>query len=80
MYFMFDKFLEIRYEDPNHIKSIVKPKEQVSWITLTKDSILIDKAGRYYETFSIKTSGYWGLERLSDILPFEYVYDDSGGS
>ena len=77
MYFMFDKYLEIRYKNPNKIRNIFKDKKQISWMSLEKDSVLIDKKGRYYETFSIKTSGFWGLERISDILPFEYIYKDS---
>lgn len=77
MYFKFNNFLEIRYTDPNQTGFFLKSEDDISWITLEKDSIIIDKSGRYYETFSIKTSGFWGLERISDILPFEYVYEDS---
>ena len=75
MYFMFDNYLEIRYRNPN--SGFFNFKENISWITQEKDSILIDKDGRFYETFSIKTSGYWGKERISDMLPLEYVYNDS---
>jgi hypothetical protein len=74
---MFDNYLEIRYRNPNKIRGHFNSKENISWITLEKDSMLIDKAGRYYETFSIETSGYWGKERISDMLPLEYIYNDS---
>jgi len=77
MYLKFDNYLEISYTNPDHIRNIFKSENQISWITLEKDSIIIDRAGRYYETFSIKTAGFWSLERISDILPFEYVYENS---
>ena len=77
MYLKFDNYLEVRYTNHDHARSLFKPEDQISWISLEKDSIIIDKAGRYYETFSIKTAGFWSLEKISDFLPFEYVYENS---
>ena len=77
MYLKFDNYLEINYTNSDQSKNKFTTEDQVSWINLEKDSILIDKAGRYYETFSIKTAGLWSLEKMSDLLPYEYFYDNS---
>ena len=77
MYLKFDNYLEITYTNSDHSKNKFKTNNHISWIKLEKDSILIDKAGRYYETFSLKTAGLWSLEKMSDLLPFDYFYENS---
>ena len=77
MYLKFDNYLEVSYTNHDHARNLFKPENQVSWIKLEKDSVIIDRAGRYYETFLIKTAGFWSLERISDFLPFEYDYENS---
>lgn len=77
MYLKFDNYLEINHTDSDYSKNKFYTKDHISWIKLEKDSIIIDKAGRYYETFSIKTAGLWSLGKMSDLLPFEYFYDNS---
>jgi hypothetical protein len=77
MYLKFDNYLEICYTNPGHGDNKSKSDDKISWIKLETDSIIIDRAGRYYETFSIKTAGFWSFERISDILPFEYIYENS---
>ncbi len=77
MYLKFENYLEVKYNNPNKKKFPEDDRTKVSWIRLEKDSVLIDKLGRYYETFSIKSHGYWATQRLADTLPYEYVYGDS---
>ena len=77
MYLKFDNYLEVSYKNHDHARNLIKSEDQISWIKLEKDSIIIDRAGRYYETFSIETAGFWSQERISDSLPFEYVNKNS---
>ena len=74
MYLRFPNSLRIRYSDPN-ISDIKNMPIRQSFISLQKDSVLIDIHGRYYESLMIKTSGYWAKERLADQLPYEYNPD-----
>ncbi len=40
------------------------------------ESTNIDFLGRNHEKFGIKTMGYWGKQRLADMLPLEYFPDE----
>jgi hypothetical protein len=71
MYLGFPSTLKIVYSDPSNMEAFER-EDELSFITLEKDSILIDIHGRYYEAFMIKTSGYWATQRLADTLPYEY--------
>lgn len=75
--------LEVIYDrelqDYNYLKfSLLTslPSVQRSWITLEKDSAFIDYHGRYWDTYSLKTSGYWGWERVAEMLPYDYFPSD----
>lgn len=37
---------------------------------------MVDSNSRYYDKFGIHTFGHFGQERVSDMLPYEYVYED----
>ncbi len=45
---------------------------QTSLIDALQDSVTIDVRGRYFDAFALHTRGYWGWERLAEMLPFEY--------
>ena len=45
---------------------------QTSLIEALQDSVTIDVRGRYFDTFALHTKGYWGWQRLAEMLPFEY--------
>ncbi len=77
MYFKFEDYLEVKYQNPDDDKLPIDDDIRISWIRLEKDSVLIDNFGRYYETFQIKSYGYWANQRLADTLPYEYVIPDS---
>ena len=66
-----------QYQNINKEKFTEDNDNKISWIKLEKDSVIIDKLGRYYETFGIKSYGFWATQRLADTLPYEYVYGDS---
>ncbi len=50
------------------------PNVEGSYLKLLQDSVTIDIRGRYYDKFGIHTFGYFGQERVSDMLPYEYKY------
>ncbi len=75
MYLKFPSTLKIIYSDPLLI-DMGNYEKQHSFITLEKDSVLIDIYGRYHESFMIKMSGHWAKERLADTLPYEYKPDE----
>lgn len=76
MYLKFENFLEVKYPIQNNNK-LIQNDLKTSLIKLEIDSVLIDKQGRYFETFGIKSFGYWSTQRLADTLPYEYVLPDS---
>lgn len=63
-----DNLSFINYE----VKDIINV--QGSYLKLEQESVLIDIHGRYYDKFGIHTFGKFGQERISDMLPYEYVY------
>ena len=78
-HFNFSKFLRIYYfpdydENSNLINYAVKYNKyaQGSYLELARDSVVIDIEGRYFDKFGIHTFGYFGQERISDMLPYEY--------
>lgn len=83
--FRFINFLNVtymnEYEDMTYLYSIAKPFDsnprlltdfQNSLVTLTKESVLVDKSGFILDPTSLLFDGYWGFEKLSDMLPVTY--------
>jgi len=83
--FRFINFLNVsyknEYEDMTYLYSIAKlhdssprllPDYQNSSVTLLSDSVLVDKSGFILNPTSILFDGYWGFEKLSDMLPLTY--------
>ncbi len=72
----FDNYLEIKYEqeyfpfEDHYLKN-----KKTSWITMTSDTTILDRQGRYFDKYAIKTKGVWSLERIADMLPFDYKID-----
>ena len=46
---------------------------QNSSFTTLEDSVLIDKSGYIYKHISILKDGYWAFERVSDMLPLNFI-------
>jgi hypothetical protein len=50
-----------------------KKNFQVSTITVTKgESVIIEENGYFFEQTDITTNGYWGFEKIGDMLPYDY--------
>jgi hypothetical protein len=46
---------------------------QVSTVSVTKgESIVIEENGYFFEQTDIVTNGYWGFEKVGDMLPYDY--------
>ncbi len=46
---------------------------QVSVLTVTPDhSIIIEQNGYYFEQSDLIINGYWGFEKIGDMLPYDY--------
>lgn len=74
MYLQFGGYLRIHYD--NELFPFEKrfgSKEKTSWIKIIGDSTILDKQGRYFDIYAIKTSGLWSKERVADMLPFDYT-------
>ena len=69
----FPDYLEVKYDykyystENNEEKNIL-----ASWITMTCDTTTLDKQGRYFDKYAIKTEGLWSWARVADMLPFDY--------
>ncbi|MFC1784319.1 carboxypeptidase-like regulatory domain-containing protein [Candidatus Neomarinimicrobiota bacterium] len=69
----FKGFLEVKYEDEYFpFENSIGRSKKVSWINMTCDSTVLDKQGRYFDIYAIKTTGLWSKERVADMLPFDY--------
>jgi hypothetical protein len=46
---------------------------QVSTVSVAKgESIVIEENGYFFEQTHITTNGYWGFEKIGDMLPYDY--------
>jgi len=49
-----------------------RPTYQTSVISLNADSVLLEEMGNIIEPLDILFEGYWGWEKIGDMLPFDY--------
>ena len=49
------------------------PSYQTSVISLKSDYVLLDRNGSIYEPLGVLFEGYWGFEKLGDMLPLDYT-------
>ena len=46
---------------------------QVSTVSIAKNaSIIIEENGYFFEQADVTTNGYWGFEKIGDMLPYDY--------
>ncbi len=76
MYLRFDGSLKVHYDNELFPFENMLGTKNKSWINITCDSTVLDKQGRYYDIYAIKTNGLWSKERVADMLPFDYSIDD----
>jgi hypothetical protein len=87
--FQFKNYLNVtyvnEYEDMSYLNSIASPLDsnprlspefQKSAMTLLADSVLLDRTGFILNPTSILFEGYWGFEKISDMLPIDYKLSD----
>lgn len=67
----------VRFAKPGgNLNSVSASKlgEQVSWISLAegKSAIEFERTGYVYDPISFYSSGYWGYEKVADMVPINY--------
>ena len=73
----FGGYLEVNYEDEFYpFERVPRSLKSISWINLNCDSTILDKQGRYFDIYAIKTAGLWSHERVADMLPFDYTIEE----
>ncbi|PIQ19903.1 MAG: hypothetical protein COW65_18185 [Cytophagales bacterium CG18_big_fil_WC_8_21_14_2_50_42_9] len=50
-----------------------QPSYQTSVIYLLDESVVLEKTGQIIEPLDIVFEGYWGWEKLGDMLPLDYL-------
>ncbi len=73
MYLQFNGSLSVYYDNELFPFEDRIGSKKTSWITIIGDSTVLDKQGRYFDIYAIKTSGLWSKERVADLLPFDYT-------
>jgi hypothetical protein len=60
------------YENPMSPRSI--GKEQLSWIFMPEGITEVDfeESGYLINPLAVVTNGYWGFEKLGDMVPMDY--------
>ncbi len=84
--FKFINFINVSFrneeEDKSYLDYIWSPLDrnprtettfQNSSFTLSTDSVLMDKSGYLYQPNELLLDGYWGFERVSDMLPINFI-------
>lgn len=84
--FRFINFINVSFqnekEDKSYLEYIWNPLDrnprtkttlQNSSFTLSEDSVLMDKSGYLYQPNALIFDGYWAFERVSDMLPINFV-------
>ena len=83
--FSFINFINVSFqnekEDKSYLEYIWNPLDknprtmttfQNSSFTLSEDSVFMDKSGYLYQPNALILDGYWGFERVSDMLPINF--------
>lgn len=63
----------------NSISPKAAGKEQLSWIFMPEGvtEVTFEKSGYLINPLSVVTNGYWGFEKLGDMLPMDYEPEDN---
>ena len=78
----FEQFMQVVYtgekEEVAYVRQLKpfnppKPGYQTSVLSLRAAQVLLDKNGSIYEPLDVLFEGYWGFEKLGDMLPLDYV-------
>lgn len=81
-YVSFDRYIEVVYTKQSETRAyrtwqglpeVIRDDYQRSWITLARDSVLVDSDGGVLDAYGVVYYGYMAFERLADLVPKEYV-------
>lgn len=88
--FSFSNFVNVTFENENEDKTYLEyiqssfsrnprtvVQAQSSSFTLTQDSVLIHKSGYVFNPLAIILDGYWAFEKISDMMPLNYIPEES---
>ncbi|PRY09877.1 carboxypeptidase-like protein [Pontibacter ummariensis] len=77
----FDDFFQVVYTGEMEEEAYVRqenmfrtrePGYQTSVVSLTTNQVVLDENGSFYEPLGLLFEGYWGWEKLGDMLPLDY--------
>ncbi|WP_040665089.1 hypothetical protein, partial [Nafulsella turpanensis] len=77
----FQDYLQVVYthekEEEAYVRSAMlfgsrKPTYQTSVISLRSKRVILDETGSITEPLDIQFEGYWGWEKVGDMLPLDY--------
>jgi hypothetical protein len=83
----FKGFFQVVYtgekEEPGYIQATSmfhtrKPTFQTSVISLLAEAVLLEEMGNIAEPLDVIFEGYWGWEKLGDMLPLDYQLNSQG--
>ncbi len=76
----FEGYFQVVYvgekEEPSYLTTSFgtrKPTFQTSVIFLRDKEIFLEKSGSFFEPLGIVFEGYWGWEKVGDMLPLDYM-------
>jgi hypothetical protein len=79
--FYFDNYLQVIYKNgqvkmdyllANGLPKYLKMNETSDAHLLSKDVLIIEKDGSYFDPINIISSGYWGWCKMAEMLPTDY--------
>jgi hypothetical protein len=83
--FYFDNYLQIIYKNAqvkmdyllaNGLPKYLKMNENSDAHLLSKNALVIEKDGSYFDPMNIISSGYWGWCKMAEMLPTDYKTGD----
>ncbi|WP_299822392.1 carboxypeptidase-like regulatory domain-containing protein [uncultured Pontibacter sp.] len=78
----FEHFMQVVYtgekEEIDYVQQLKpfnppKPSYQTSVLSLQTEYVLLDKNGSIHEPLGVLFEGYWGFEKLGDMVPLDYM-------
>ncbi len=80
----FDNLIQVTYlrekESSEYLRSVAtmgekpsNPGPQTSLIYLTQPTVTVERNGNFYPQLGVIFEGYWGWEKMAELLPLNYV-------
>ena len=79
----FDNLMQVTYtrerEPVEYLRSLspfgpgnLTAGSQTSMMHLTQPAVMVEKNGNFYDQLALVFEGYWGWEKMADLLPLTY--------